>query len=186
MICIVDCGTSFLKDIESGVAAAGHGRTVVPMDKIADRNLARYSGIIISGAPILLTEADQDAFIARFGFVADADVPILGICFGHQVIGLVYGAAVSRGEKIQKEEAIRMLCRDPLFAGIEDGVFHEEHSESIILPEGFVSLADSATCRNEAMKHRERTLYGTQFHPERSGESGRRLLANFLSMCGKE
>ena len=54
------------------------------------------------------------------------------------------------------------------------------------LPESFISLAESETCKTEIIRHRERPLYGFQGHPEVSGEDGLLMVSNFLSMCGVE
>jgi GMP synthase (glutamine-hydrolysing) len=74
----------------------------------------------------------------------------------------------------------------PLFAGISpEHRFYESHyCEIKILPPGFELLASSPECRIQAMRHRERPLFSTQFHPEDYNErfpDGRTLLSNFLS-----
>jgi len=120
-------------------------------------------------------------------FVKKAKIPVLGICFGHQVIGMLYGAKAHIGEMIDKNEQVRVLEENGLFAGIaKEAVFREEHREFIDLPQGFELLAKSQTCANEAMRHKTKKLYGTQFHPEASGESGKKVLKNFLNMCGEK
>ena len=76
------------------------------------------------------------------------------------------------------------LAKDDLFQDIENhSLFQEEHSESITLPEEFLLLAKSKTCDNEVMKHKTKSIYGTQFHPEVSDNNGKILFRNFLKLC---
>ncbi|MFA6214369.1 MAG: gamma-glutamyl-gamma-aminobutyrate hydrolase family protein, partial [Candidatus Micrarchaeia archaeon] len=142
-------------------------------------------GIIISGGPTLLSKVDLKEFLAPFQFLKDASVPVLGVCLGHQIIGLLHGSKISHGDEVKKMESVSFLKGDPLFSGVETGsLFQEAHFEYITLPRGFELLAKSKSCANEAMKHRQKKLYGVQFHPEASGEKGKAILENFVKMCG--
>jgi GMP synthase (glutamine-hydrolysing) len=57
----------------------------------------------------------------------------------------------------------------------------EDHCESISIPEGFELLASSDECINEAMQHKDKMIYGLQFHPEVSGNFGRVIIENFVN-----
>jgi GMP synthase (glutamine-hydrolysing) len=59
----------------------------------------------------------------------------------------------------------------------------EDHCEGITLPDQFILLARSRSYDVEAMKHREKDIYGVQFHPETSNEPGRKIAHNFLKLC---
>jgi GMP synthase (glutamine-hydrolysing) len=80
-------------------------------------------------------------------------------------------------------QEIEVVKDDILFERLPD-IFEmqEDHCEHISVPHGFDLLACSDACINEAMKHREKSIYGVQFHPEVSGNSGHVLLANFASL----
>ena len=109
---------------------------------------------------------------------------LIGICFGHQVIGIMHGASIYRGPEIREEHPIHILKKDPLFGGFEDGVsMTEDHTEGITLPEGFIHLASSTSYPNEAMKHPSQKIWGVQFHPEVSGDKGLELFRNFCTHC---
>ena len=185
MICIVDCGTMYIRQIRRHMTELGRSTRVVKLKELKDCDFSSFSGIIISGAPTFLTEVNQKEYLAPFRFVKKADVPVLGICLGHQVIGLLHGAMIHRGGEVITKENVELLEKDALFDGLgSNSLFHEEHSESISLPKGFLLLAKSGSCDNEAMKHEEKDIYGVQFHPEMSGKPGRIILKNFVKLCG--
>jgi GMP synthase (glutamine-hydrolysing) len=178
MIAVIACGSERAPKIAQIVDEFGFKSKLMPMDAIED--LDGVEAVIISGSPSLLTEQDQSNCIKRFEWIATLPVPILGICFGHQVVGLVYGAECSRIEEVRYPILIRKLKDDAIFDGITNWEFNEDHTEDISIPEHFVKLADSTTCTNEAMRHESKPIFGVQFHPETSGEQGVRLIENFL------
>lgn len=89
---------------------------------------------------------------------------------------------------IDKKEKINLISKDEaLFSGIKNGsLFREEHSEYVTLPDTFHLLAKSSSCNNEAMKHKSKKIYTTQFHPEMSGGDGTKIFENFLKMCSEQ
>ena len=162
----------------------GYSYEVVKPNELQGRDFEPFLGVIISGGPTLLTQVDSQKYIAPFKFVRSGRTPVLGVCLGHQIMGLLHGAEIRTGELISKQEQVEIVKQDDLFSGVENNsLFKEGHSESITLPNEFDLLAKSETCANEAMKHRSKKLYGTQFHPEVSGDNGRQLLKNFLDIC---
>ena len=111
-------------------------------------------------------------------------LPMLGICFGHQIIGMHFGAKISKGEERRGDEEIEILKPSKLFMDINEKVIiqQEAHFEEITLPEKFQLLATSRRTNNEAMEHKEKPIWGTQFHPEVSGKIGQKIIKNFLSL----
>jgi len=181
LIGIIDCGTLWLKEIEKNLTKLDKSFKVIKLANIKKCDFGKFSGIIISGAPILLTKAKTQKYVELFKFIKIVKVPVLGICFGHQIMGLVYGAKIDIGKKINKKEQIEITKREKLFWGVKDkNLFRENHCEFITLPNNFFLLAKSKSCCNEAMKHKKKKLYGIQFHPEMSGDSGEKLLKNFI------
>ena len=181
MICIIDCGTSWLEEIKKSVAESDKQYKAIKQDEIEGCNFESFSGIIISGGPTLLTQVNLQKYMDLFKFVKTADIPILGICLGHQIMGLLYGSEINAGKHINKKEQIEIVKQDDLFQGIENqALFREDHSEFITLPKEFYLLAKSKSCNNEAMRHKHKELYGTQFHPEVSNNNGKKLFRNFL------
>jgi len=183
-ILVIDCGSDKVNSIKTIVLQCGFGLQIVRLDEVKDVSFADYAGIIISGAPILLTQTNHHAYVELFNFVPSVDCPVLGICFGHQVIGLVYGAKVFRGPECRTHETIQVLQEDRLFQGLDTMLYvDEDHFEGVTLPDQFVLLARSGSYTVEAMKHREKEIYGVQFHPETSNEQGRKIVHNFLDLC---
>ncbi|MFA5049863.1 MAG: gamma-glutamyl-gamma-aminobutyrate hydrolase family protein [Candidatus Micrarchaeia archaeon] len=184
MILIINCGTNHLEDIKNHLKSFNCLSRVIGLDEIKGFDFSSFSGIIISGAPTLLTKSDLGKYLELFQFVKKVKIPILGICLGHQLIGLLYGAKVYLGNNINKMETIEIIEKDQIFEGILDkSLFREEHSEYIDLPLDFILLAKSKSCNNEAMKHKEKDIYGVQFHPEVSFEIGKKVLENFVRVC---
>ena len=184
MICIIDCGTCWLEEIKNNVAELNYPYKVIKLDEIKAGKFASFSGIIISGAPTLLTKVEQEKYLELFKFIKNIDVPVLGICLGHQIMGLVYRSRISAGKKINKKERIEIVKQDDLFLNIENNaLFKEDHAEFITLPNEFILLAKSKSCANEAMRHKRKVLYGLQFHPEVSNDNGNKIFRNFLNLC---
>lgn len=141
-----------------------------------------HDKIIFSGSPTFLTEVDHAPYLERFSCIRQGKVPVLGICFGHQVMGIVHGAKIFRGKPVREEISIHVVKEDKLFAGLTPVTrMTEDHTEGISLPPSFIHLAYSTDYPIEAMRHPNLPLWGTQFHPEVSGENGKRLIRNFLA-----
>lgn len=134
-------------------------------------------------------------------------LPTFGFCGGHQFIAQAFGGKVAKmrplapGEKdpnparypgLFKEWAflpVNVVRRDPLFDGLgETVIVREYHAYEIKrLPEEFDLLASNGACRVQAIKHKARLLYGTQFHPEHfdaEHPDGERILRNFFRLAG--
>jgi GMP synthase-like glutamine amidotransferase len=145
-------------------------------------DLSGYQALVITGSQWML--ADEDAPIPTKEFVRELRLPLLGICFGHQLLARAFGAEVLSATMIDKNETVRLLEKSPLFAGFEpEFEMCENHREYVDFNgaerSGLHVIAGSNSCPVEAMHHPLRPLYGVQFHPERSGVNGERLFENF-------
>lgn len=144
-------------------------------------------GIILSGTEALLTRtADRKQFEKLFEFLPRVDVPILGICGGHQALAIAYGGEVAKsGRHIEAFRTVELEDKDHLLAGLtaKIRVMQSHYEEVKRLPPKFVRIAKSKDTKIEAMKHEEKLVYGVQFHPERWNEenqAGKRILENFI------
>jgi GMP synthase (glutamine-hydrolysing) len=182
MILIINCGSIKTSKIGEVVDALNYKSTTIFVDDFnAKIHLKELSGIIISGAPILVTEINQQPFLDKFGFLLTTELPVLGICFGHQILGLVYGANASKCKEDRDWQTISVTKDSYILKNMNDNFkMKQDHCEQISVPNGFVLLASSTICKNEVMQHKTKPLYGVQFHPEVSGEKGVQLIRNFL------
>jgi GMP synthase-like glutamine amidotransferase len=96
-----------------------------------------------------------------------ARVPLLAICFGHQLLGEAYGAGIVSGEKRVGLFEVAITTSDPAFDGVGGlAVVPEQHADQLAqAPEGFELLATSDYCPVQAMRHASAPAYGMQFHP---------------------
>jgi GMP synthase (glutamine-hydrolysing) len=148
--------------------------------------------MILTGSNFMLSKPDtRMVFQPEMDLVRETDLPFLGICFGHQLIGAAYGSqVVDLGHNIREFKEVKLLGKDPLFDGLPGSIrVSESHRQALTrVPEGFCHLAESATSQVEAICHQKRPIYGVQFHPERSDEKhphGRMILQNFLKLAAK-
>lgn len=183
MIGIIDFGSKKTPDIESVCLEISYLTQVLWWDDVGRNKLELFDKIILSGAPVLLTEINHQYHISKFSFLKNSQVPVLGICFGHQLLGLVHGAEAFMGEAVREWTEIKIKSKNNLFKGFASGTrMMEDHTEGITLPDNFKCLATSDKYEVEAMKHISKPIYGVQFHPEVSGKEGKRLLNNFLDL----
>ncbi len=188
MLFVVNNRSHFIEDLSVRLAELGTDFIVRPASRPIDpEELDRAKGVVLSGGPLLLDrKLYLEEIVLDLGVLAEARVPILGICLGHQLVAETHGSGIVRcPELINREVSIRVLREDPLFSGLPKSfTAWEAHFESIgDLPARFDHLATSDSCRYEAIRHRQRPLYGVQFHPEVSGAPGKQILKNFLSLC---
>jgi len=165
--------------------------------------------IVIAGFAADIEMMGEAAFRPLTEVVMGADVPIMGICGGHQVLGCMFGGdpwqnfpmrPLRAGEPdvsdyhpgVFKEwgfHTVRKLGNDPLFDGLpDDMVFSQSHyCEVKTLPPDFDLIATNDNCRVQAMRHRSRPIWGTQFHWERFTNHyphGRTVMENFFGEAG--
>lgn len=147
---------------------------------------APFDLVVVSGSPKMVGGGQVEPALEEL--IRACAVPLLGICYGHQVLARAFGATVRRdGRKHAEEKEVRILEPGGLFEGFPPSFpMRESHREVVVRDDAlhavFMETAESAEGGLEGIRHRERPLFGVQFHPERSGEPGLRLFANFLRM----
>lgn len=183
MILIVDCGSQKTPFIEDSINELSDYQTI-PLMELTIEDTQRFNGIIFSGAPLLITEINMESYLSKYQWLKELSIPILGICFGHQFIGMLYGAYPSKMKEDRDWQEIEPLEDDQLFDKLPSPFnMLEDHCESISIPPGFILLATSDACVNEAMRHKEKNIFGVQFHPEISGNKGMLIFENFYAIC---
>lgn len=180
---LVDCGSRRVPALREAVLEQGADVVTLPLARAnAEVEHARPDVLVVSGGPRLFTAEPE--LLAAFAFLDGFAGPIFGICLGHQALAMRHGARIALGPRRRDFETVTLRGAHPLFAGYgATARFTTNHREGIDLPPGFDLLADSPSYAVEAMAHRERPWCGVQFHPETSGEAGRRLFANFFALA---
>jgi anthranilate synthase/aminodeoxychorismate synthase-like glutamine amidotransferase len=186
---VLDQYDSFTWNLVQAFEAMGAGVTVVRSDEgpLAALRAARPDGVLVSpgpGAP-----ADAAAALAVVRAAADAGLPLLGVCLGHQALAVAFGGRVARAAvpRHGKTVAVRHDGRG-LFAGLPDPfqamLYHSLVVEEAALPDALEVSARGPAGEVMALRHRRLPLDGVQFHPESIGTpAGGALLARFHERC---
>jgi GMP synthase (glutamine-hydrolysing) len=182
MIVVLDFGGQYNQLIARRIRDLGVYSELLPHDisieKIKELN---PKGIIFSGGPNSVTE--KDAPRCDEG-IYDLGIPILGICYGMQLMAHYFHAEVDKAEIREYGKAtINVTSKSPLFQGLEkEQTVWMSHGDLVLtVPEGFQKDAQSESCPVAAMSFDERKLYAVQFHPEvRHSEYGLDMLRNFI------
>ena len=153
--------------------------------------------VVISGSMArIVNHSDRTMFQGVARLVKTCNLPMLGICFGHQLLCWTFGAKVGSLAQpvIGRFEKVRVVDVDGIFACFAQQQkipLAESHYDYVLKESldqaGMVLLADSSSCEVEAVKHKSKPLCGVQFHPERinigseSHPEGHVVIENFYS-----
>lgn len=190
-IVILDFGSQYTQVIARRIRECNVYSTILPYDTpTAEIMRLKPSGLILSGGPSSVyaknaPKPDRGIF--------DLDVPVLGICFGMQLLAHFLGGQVEPGRKREYGKSA-LTVRDPrcqLFARLPKTlqVWNSHGDKLTQLPRGFKAVAVTANSEFAAIEHRARKFFGLQFHPEVAHTPrGKDILANFVHRvcgCGK-
>jgi GMP synthase (glutamine-hydrolysing) len=184
-IALLDCGAQYTKIIDRRVREMQVETVILPVDTAAGLLREGFSGIIISGGPGSVYEADAphcDPEIFGLG------LPVLGICYGMQLINQHFGGTVaSSATKEYGETDIAVDASCPLFEGLaQEQPVLMSHGDSVeVLAPGFTTVAKSLVTHSKAVvaaiANPDKQVYGVQFHPEvELSVNGEAMLRNFL------
>ncbi|HII53734.1 GMP synthase [Candidatus Micrarchaeota archaeon CG_4_10_14_0_2_um_filter_49_7] len=189
MILIVDLGSQYTHLIWRSLRDLGKESKIVNAET-PQSELLKSDMLIVSGGP---GSVEKDAY-TKYSECSNAikqiyeskEVPLLGICLGHQLIAHVLGGKVVKGRKAEYGFS-RLVAddKDLLFDGMpkEFKIWVSHFDEIKKLPKDFVKLAHSETCAVEAIRHKKKNIFGLQFHPEVwHTENGEKILANLLTL----
>ena len=189
MILLVDNYDSFVHNLARSCAESGREVNVRRNDEItlAEARALRPEAVILSPGPCGPAEAGVCEAFARAA-ATDWDVPLLGVCLGHQAIASALGGRVVRGEPAHGVASPVRHDRTGLFAGLPDpmpcGRYHSLVADRASLPAELAVTAELGDGTVMAVAHRARPVWGVQFHPESVlTPDGDRLLANFLRLA---
>ena len=190
-VIVVDFGAQYGQLIARRVRDLHVYSEIVPCDVTADEVRAiAPAAIILSGGPASVYAEDApsiDPEILKLG------IPVLGFCYGQQIMAVTLGGEVGHTEKGEYGPAPLTRCdegKSALYGDtpVEQTVWMSHRDAVSRVPEGFVVTAKTDVCPVASMECAERKLYATQYHPEvRHTPHGNELLSNFLfGICGLE
>lgn len=148
----------------------------------------KADGLVLSGGSPRVG-LDEKAMGSCGDYIDKLDIPVLGICAGHQFMALhLGGKAASSATPEFGKTLVTVVDEDDLFVGLPDTfVAWESHNDEVTeMPSGFRLLASSETCRVQAMRHESRPLFGLQFHPEvEHTDNGYDIFQAFIDICAR-
>ncbi|MBR2669685.1 MAG: glutamine-hydrolyzing GMP synthase [Solobacterium sp.] len=145
-----------------------------------------YKGIVFTGGPNSVYEDGAPGFDPA---VLDLDIPVLGICYGAQLIAYMSGGKVQKSEQSSEYGKTTLYTEpDALFKGMpETSICWMSHTDYISeLPDDYLRTAYTVQCPYAGIRHKEKKIYAIQFHPEVTHtEYGKQIFRNFLfDICG--
>ncbi|MFH2028846.1 MAG: glutamine-hydrolyzing GMP synthase [Nanoarchaeota archaeon] len=182
MIVVINYGGQYCHLIARRIRDMNVYSEIIPYNApYQDIERLRPDGIIMSGGPSSVNQkgspmSDKEIF--------DMGIPILGICYGQQLIAKqLDGKVVADGIKEYGKKILTIKKEDRLFQGLKEKeqvwMSHGDLVEK--LPDGFITIGSTDTCKNAAIADNGRKIYGVQFHPEVvHTPSGSKILENFI------
>ncbi len=188
MIAVIDNYDSFTYNLVQYLGTLGAEVEVYRNDAIAVEALAKrpLEGLVISPGP----GEPRDAGISEEAIRRlSGQVPLLGVCLGHQALGEVFGGKVVRAQRLMHGKTSPILHKGRgIFAGL-DNPFEATRYHSLIverdsLPDALELVAWTPEREVMGLKHRSHETWGVQFHPESVLTArGLKLMENFLTLC---
>lgn len=182
-IAVLDFGGQYAHLIANRVRRLGVYSEIVDNEISADK-LTEYKGIILSGGPDSVNDPDAPKCDPA---IFELPVPILAICYGHQLMQHTMGGTVDKGQTKEYGLANLKVTKD-------EGIFKDFPESSRVwmshfdmvhdMAEGFEVIGETEDCPTAAIADLKRNYYGIQFHAEVTHtEEGQKLLNNFLDLC---
>jgi anthranilate synthase/aminodeoxychorismate synthase-like glutamine amidotransferase len=187
MLLVIDNYDSFTYNLvqyfgELGADLVVHRNDQISIDEIREMAPER---ICVSPGPCSPSEAGISCEVIRtFG----GEIPIFGVCLGHQCMGEVYGGDVVRADRLMHGKTSLIFHHgEDLFKGIESPFEATRYHSLIVkrdtLPDCLEITADTSEGEIMGLRHKEKKVYGVQFHPESIlTASGKTILKNFLEL----
>ncbi len=180
LIAVIDFGSQTTQLIARRIREAGVYSIVIPCDKWKEIFNHKTTGVILSGGPSSVYEKDSPKIP-----IDKISVPILGICYGMQLIVHQLGGEIARGNSEEYgPAALKQVSSSLLLSGTDKSTVWMSHKDRVSkLPPGFKRIGTTDNIEYSAIEDKKRNIYGIQFHPEVSHTTfGKRILENFVKV----
>ena len=184
-ILIIDFGSQFTQLIARRIRELGVFCEIVNHKKIKNKNIDdSIKGIILSGGPLNVYEIDKYSFDKK---IIEKGLPILGICFGHQILSKLNGGRVKQSKHrefglanvLKKKESV--LTKNFFNKKKINKVWMSHADQVSKLPKNFSIIGSSQNSKFAIIENKHKKFYGVQFHPEVTHtENGKKLISNFI------
>ena len=182
-IAVLDFGSQYAHLIAKRIRHLG-AYTKIFSPSAKENLLQDAKGIVLSGGPASVYSTDIPQFNSN---ILNLDLPILGLCYGHQLIAKEFGGAIANTGKGEFGKAILQQTSDfPLWQNVSfPNQVWMSHQDSVTkCPPDFEVTGVTESGNVAAMRHRKRRIYTLQFHPEvNDTEQGQKMLDNFINTC---
>ena len=189
-VVIIDFGSQFTQLIARRIRELGVFSEIVSHKKIKTSGINQsVKGIILSGGPLNVYQINKYSFDKK---ILELNIPILGICFGHQILSKLSGGRVRQSKHREFGLANIFKKRDSLLTKNFYGVKKTKevwmsHADQVSkLPKNFQVIASSTNSKYAIVENKLKKYYGVQFHPEVTHtENGKKLISNFVFLICK-
>jgi len=189
-IIIIDFGSQFTQLIARRIRELGVFSEIISHKKIKNKDIdSSIRGIILSGGPLNVYQINKYSFDKK---IINLNIPILGICFGHQILSKLNGGRVKQSKHrefglaniYKKSES---LLTKNFFNKKKSKRVWMSHADQVSkLPRDFKVVASSTNSKFAIVENKQKKFYGIQFHPEVTHtENGKKLISNFIFLVCK-
>ncbi len=187
-ILIIDFGSQVTKLIARRIRDLGvHSKVITPNEVKKIKDYSKVKGIIFSGGPSSVTKSKYQSVPKN---IFTKQIPILGICYGLQLIAKIYGGKIKSSSR--RREFGRAFIYKKTRSLLTKNFFNQKvavwmsHEDAVVkLPKGFKSVAFTKDSKLTIIENKKENVYGVQFHPEVTHtDNGKKIFKNFLfSIC---
>ena len=189
-ILIIDFGSQFTQLIARRIRESGVYSEIISHKKVKNKNIDNsIKGIILSGGPLNVYQINKYSFDKR---IIENQIPVLGICFGHQILSKLNGGRVKQSKyrefglaNIRKKR--ESILTKNFFNKKNINKVWMSHADQVSkLPKNFNVIASSQNSKFAIIENKKKNFYGVQFHPEvNHTENGKKLINNFIFLICK-
>ena len=189
-ILIIDFGSQFTQLIARRIRELGVFSKIISHKKINNKDIDKsIKGIVLSGGPLNVYEINKYSFDKK---IIENGIPVLGICFGHQILSKLNGGKVKQSKhrefghaNIHKKRESLLIKK--IFKNKKSINVWMSHADQVSkLPKNFNVIASSQNSKFAIVENKLKKFYGVQFHPEVTHtENGKKLISNFIFLICK-